>query len=36
MRDPLDRLLQILGDNLVCLVAIIAVCAVLWIGGGLK
>ena len=36
MRDPFDRLCDRLGNHLVGLVAVAAVCGVLWICGGLK
>jgi len=36
MRDPMDWMLRKFGDSACGLVAIIAVCAVLWLGGGLR
>ena len=33
--DPFDYMLKRFGENLVGIVAIIAACAVVWLGGGL-
>jgi hypothetical protein len=33
MRDPFDNLLARFGENAILVVVVMAVCAVMWIGG---